>query len=161
MFCKKGVESDRSTRNFTKIIHLWITQYDRESCFFQIVGKKSQSFEKNQEKLQIIWLQYTSHHYPTVSNQSGAIVGHVPSIPQTYFFWKCDDGMPYLVVYLYQKQSSKIGLESRPKNNHETVIIIMILLIILIVHSDGEITCSRKPVTGRMDVQASCDNYLK
>ena len=30
--------------------------YDRQSSFFQIGGKKSQSFVKNQEKLQIIWL---------------------------------------------------------------------------------------------------------
>ena len=57
--------------------------------------------------------------------------------------------MPYFLVYLHQKQSSKIGLETRPTINLWGLGL-MILSTVLIVHSKGKITCSRKPVLGRM-----------
>ena len=55
--------------------------------------------------------------------------------------------MPYLLVYLHQKQLSKIGLKTRPKINLWDLGL-MTLLIILIVYSNKEIMCSRKPVLG-------------
>ena len=57
--------------------------------------------------------------------------------------------MPYVIVYLHQKQSGKKGLETRPTINLWGVGL-MTLSPILIVHSKGKITCSRKPVLGRM-----------
>ena len=57
--------------------------------------------------------------------------------------------MPYLLVYLHQKQSSKIGLETRPKIKLSGPGLTT-LLIILIVHSNRKIMCSRKPLSGRM-----------
>ena len=57
--------------------------------------------------------------------------------------------MPYLLVYLHQKQSSKIGLETRPKIKLSGLGFTT-LLIISIVHSNRKIVCSRKPVSGPM-----------
>ena len=57
--------------------------------------------------------------------------------PKIDIFQQGDDGMPYLLVYLHQKQLSKIGLETRPKINLWGLGL-MTLLIILIVHSNGE-----------------------
>ena len=57
--------------------------------------------------------------------------------------------MPYLLVYLNQQQSSKISLETRTKINLWGLGL-MTLLITLIVHSNWEITCFRKPVSGHV-----------
>ena len=88
VLCKKGAEFDRTSGNFTKIIHLWITY---------IIRKKSQN----------VCLKYTSHHYPIVSNQSRVIVGLSHQYPKIDIFRRGNDGMPYFLVYLHQKQSSK------------------------------------------------------
>ena len=57
--------------------------------------------------------------------------------------------MPYFLVYLHQKQSSKIGLETRPIINLWGLGP-MTLSTILIVHFKGKIASSRKPVLGHM-----------
>ena len=85
-----------------------------------------------------------SHHYPIVSNQSRVIVAHVTSISKIDIFQQGNDRMSYMLVYLH---SSRIGLETRPRIN-PWGLGLTTLLIILIVHSNGEIRSSRKPVSG-------------
>ena len=84
------------------------------------------------------------HHYPIVSNQSRVIVAHVTSISKIDIFQQGNDGMSYLLVHLH---SSGIGLETRPKIN-PWGLGLTALSIILIVHSNGEIRSSWKPVSG-------------
>ena len=102
------------------------------------------SFKKNCKNSQNVWLKYISHHYSIVSNQSRVIVAHVTSISKIDIFQQGNDRMSYMLVYLH---SSRIGLETRPRIN-PWGLGLTTLLIILIVHSNGEIRSSRKPVSG-------------
>ena len=73
--------------------------------------------------------------------------------------WTCPINNPKSILFdgvmmgrriflLTSKQSSKKDLETWPKINLPGLGL-MTLSIILIVHSNGKITCSRKPVSGR------------
>ena len=112
--------------------------YNRQSSFFPNKRGKIAKFRQKLQKVIKYLIKIFVQSLPDCIKPvwGNCWTCHI-NTPKINIFRQSNDGTPYLFLNLHQKQSSKIGLETRPQINLWGLGI-MTLPIISIVHSNGK-----------------------